>query len=558
MSWLSGWTYRKKITITGQSGAGTLYQVDLSIGHASGGDFHLENHCTSFPNDIQVTDNDGITPLDYWVEDLTVDPITMWIEVADDLGSNVDIYVYYGKSGESSGSNGTNTFEFFDDFEDDSIDTNKWDYDNRVGTWTESDGQLHATHSSVGYMYNKIAIPANHAIVTKTKSTAYMATPLATLVSASGDPLQTPRSFFAIDAEDNYLRIYHDSTHTSVAQTYSHNVWYISKIYIFGNDFTIKTYDADGVAIKENSATVSSKPTNDKLSYRPDTNTMDVEYIRVRKYASPEPPFSSAGSEEVEAILLTISEILKNLDENLSICTLTNFCSDSMRNSDAGNLYGTFTRNLTDIQKFSDSNLTQLTFLNQVQDNFLGKDALSSELIFLLHNSDILKYNDSASTIAAILMNCIDWLKNSDASRSILSLIIENSDIFKIQDISQFTTELIFQCSDILKNSEYNEIRILFSTSSLDIIKTTDTNKVQATLGLSGEDKIKGIDNIKAFIPFIVNVLDKISLSDLSFIPIDGIVKRIFIAQGKTLTLIAQGKTLTLIAQGKTLIFIAK
>ena len=117
MGWLSGWSYRKTVTITGEAGAGTDYQVDFSIGEAAGGDFNIESHCTSFPNDIQVTDNDQLTPLDYWVENLTVDPITMWVEVADDLGSNADVCVYYGKSGEASASNGFETFDFFDDFD---------------------------------------------------------------------------------------------------------------------------------------------------------------------------------------------------------------------------------------------------------------------------------------------------------------------------------------------------------------------------------------------------------------------------------------------------------
>lgn len=127
MAWLAGWSHRKTVTITGQSGAGTDYQVNLSIGDASGGDFHLENHCTSFPNDITVTDNDQTTLLDHWVEDLTVDPISMWVEVADDLGSNVDVYIYYDKSGESSVSNIDNTFLFGDNFPGSSVDLTKWD-----------------------------------------------------------------------------------------------------------------------------------------------------------------------------------------------------------------------------------------------------------------------------------------------------------------------------------------------------------------------------------------------------------------------------------------------
>ena len=117
MSWLSGYSYRKKVTISGSSGAGTDYQVKLSIGSSSGGDFHLEGHCEDFPNDIRFTGDDGTTLLDYWIEDPTQDPITVWVKVKDNLDNDVDIYVYYGKSGESSASDGESTFLFFDDFE---------------------------------------------------------------------------------------------------------------------------------------------------------------------------------------------------------------------------------------------------------------------------------------------------------------------------------------------------------------------------------------------------------------------------------------------------------
>jgi len=126
MGWLSGYQYRKKVTISGSSGAGQYYQVKLSIGSSSGGDFHLEGHCTDFPNDIRFTDDDGETLLDYWIEDPTQDPITVWVEVKDNLDNDVDIYCYYGKSGASSASDSEATFEFYDDFEFGSLVS--WDY----------------------------------------------------------------------------------------------------------------------------------------------------------------------------------------------------------------------------------------------------------------------------------------------------------------------------------------------------------------------------------------------------------------------------------------------
>ncbi len=126
MAWLSGYSYRKQINITGQSGAGVGYQVKLTIGSSSGGQFHLEGHCQDFPNDIRFTDDDGETELSYWIEDVSADPIIAWVEVIDDLSTDQSIYCYYGRTGVSTTSNGDNTFDLFDDFPGSSLDGNKW------------------------------------------------------------------------------------------------------------------------------------------------------------------------------------------------------------------------------------------------------------------------------------------------------------------------------------------------------------------------------------------------------------------------------------------------
>jgi len=133
VGWPAGWVYRKKIPITGQSGSGTNYQVKLEVHSGSGSDsngvVYLGGHCTDFPNDIRFTDNDGTTQLDHWLESFDVDAgkAIFWIEIQDDLGSNQEFYIYYGKSGAASASDGGATFTFFDDFEGSSLDTNKWD-----------------------------------------------------------------------------------------------------------------------------------------------------------------------------------------------------------------------------------------------------------------------------------------------------------------------------------------------------------------------------------------------------------------------------------------------
>lgn len=130
MGWLSGYSYRKKIPITGQSGAGTNYQISLEVHSGSGSDsngiVYLAGHCTDFPNDVRFTDDDGTTELDHWIEPGTGTPRDFWIEVKDDLGNNQDFYIYYGKTGAASASNGVATFLFFDDGASDKSSSYTW------------------------------------------------------------------------------------------------------------------------------------------------------------------------------------------------------------------------------------------------------------------------------------------------------------------------------------------------------------------------------------------------------------------------------------------------
>ena len=63
----------------------------------------LNDHCTDFPNDIRFTDDDGTTELDPDITGSDADIAKFLIEVADDLGNNQSIYIYYGKLGAGSG-----------------------------------------------------------------------------------------------------------------------------------------------------------------------------------------------------------------------------------------------------------------------------------------------------------------------------------------------------------------------------------------------------------------------------------------------------------------------
>lgn len=114
---LTGWTYRKSITLSRASGAVTNYQMKLLLGESSGAtgeDVDCGGNCLSSFNDIRFTASDGTTLLDYWIESISgTTPnqlATIWIEF-DSIGTGATtFYMYYGNAGAAAASSGANTF----------------------------------------------------------------------------------------------------------------------------------------------------------------------------------------------------------------------------------------------------------------------------------------------------------------------------------------------------------------------------------------------------------------------------------------------------------------
>ena len=300
---LAGWPYWKVISITGQSGAGTDYQVKLTIGDSAGGDFHLEGHCTNFPQDIRITDDDGTTLLDHWVEDLTADPIVVHVEVKDDLGSNQDIRVYYGKSGETTASNITNTMLDGDDFPGSSLNSAIWD--SQYCDVSVSGGIL--------TLDNFVNTGGRYApgILSKILLGPSVITEIRIKNVYSGDRGQFGLSNNAIMSTDDFNGIlqantelewgwqYNEGTQSNTGSVaFTSNTYYRYKILHDGVDVH---YYRNGVE-KTNSPLTTNVP--DEQMYMLISGDADhpptymIDWIFVRKYNSPEPAFSSAGSEE--------------------------------------------------------------------------------------------------------------------------------------------------------------------------------------------------------------------------------------------------------------------
>lgn len=124
MGWLSGWTYRKSVTLSRATGAVTDYQMKLLVGESSGAtgaDVYCAGHCKTDFSDLRFTTSDGETLLDYWIESVSGTApnqlATVWIKF-DSIGtSDTTFYMYYGNASASAVSSIHDTMDEVEDFE---------------------------------------------------------------------------------------------------------------------------------------------------------------------------------------------------------------------------------------------------------------------------------------------------------------------------------------------------------------------------------------------------------------------------------------------------------
>jgi hypothetical protein len=115
--WLTGWRYRRSITINNSNNSNSLtdYQVLVILDTQS---LISAGKMRNDGGDIRFTDSDGATLLNYWVESgINTSSTYIWVKVPSvPANSTKTIYVYYGNPSATSQSNGDNTFMFFDNF----------------------------------------------------------------------------------------------------------------------------------------------------------------------------------------------------------------------------------------------------------------------------------------------------------------------------------------------------------------------------------------------------------------------------------------------------------
>jgi len=333
MSWLTGWQYRKKVTISGSPGAGTNYQVLLKVGESSGAsgcDFHVEGNSANFPSDknqsgdLRFTDDDGTALLSFWVEKVEgTSPnrtAHIWVKVTDSLDSDADIYCYYGNSEASNVSDPDNTFIFFDDFESGNLD--KWLVEPQGGSISI------VTDSQEG----QYAVEFDDPVVTDSPHIYHPNIDECSCLwtfwlKFPSNPYGDQNEFYMFldfngkrvhtRLEANYYRVYDGSWHT--LQSLSTHVWYKIEWQVDYENNTCKCY-IDDIDKGSYGLYVNSVITK-KVRFACGNNRKGRYYldsVSLRKFVSPEPSFSSAGSEEITQLTSNLVTAWKLLN----VCSL--------------------------------------------------------------------------------------------------------------------------------------------------------------------------------------------------------------------------------------------
>jgi hypothetical protein len=312
MAWLSGWSYRKSITLSRASGAVTNYQMKLLVGESSGATgegVDCNSHVATDFDDLRFTSDDGITLLDYWIESLSGSTpnqlATVWIEFGTIGTGATTFYMYYGKSSAAAVSSGANTFIVFDDFERGS------NGDAIGGAWTivQGDADISTDHAFGGSRCGKLiggtTIPYIRATATASDNIAIRMR-VWKENAATIDMLHGNGTYQTQARHDDLEDIYYLNSSVAWADTgdncvadawflfeWRDFVWGTPSLNLLYNDSVIQAI----TSIRSSASSVNYLDVQEAVA----TAGLDayIDDVIVRHYRTTEPAWGSWGSEEL-------------------------------------------------------------------------------------------------------------------------------------------------------------------------------------------------------------------------------------------------------------------
>jgi hypothetical protein len=327
-NWLTGWTYRREVNITENSGSDlTDYQVLVEL-TPSNFDF---SKAKSDGSDIRFTDSDGVTKLNYWIEEWSSNRALIWVKVPSIAANSVKtIYLYYGNQAAESESSGVSTFDFFDDFEDGDI-----------SDWTGVDATIQATTFNgknvlkltpgTATYYKHLAIPANCNLNLDSyvlESYIYDENSAGSVVFHYKDDGNWWSLELYVGGNRDIFRPYLYNidfgwvyTHTPVS--ISNNQWYRIKVNVFPDRFEMYINNELKWSRSVSWWYQFSDYTKVGLVEHSGFGPLYADWIFVRKYASQEPSVSVGSEESTNYVSQgTYRSEVKDLAYNSSIIVL--------------------------------------------------------------------------------------------------------------------------------------------------------------------------------------------------------------------------------------------
>ncbi|MGF3554940.1 MAG: DUF2341 domain-containing protein, partial [Thermoplasmatota archaeon] len=311
--WDTNWKYRREINISENSGSSLEnYQVLITLNTQNLiSEGKMKEDCA----DIRFIDSDSSTKLSYWIEgDCNTSSTKIWVKIPEILASsNKIIYVYYGNPNADSENNGDSTFEFFDDFDEANLNDTKWDFDGFGGYsnifYSINNGVLEVWSNNNWRILRMIkSFTPQDKIMAETKfktdgASSWHQNYLVqeTNVNRNRFGLQDNgglgwRVQYRIDDGGGWL-------YSSVLYTLTANEWFIDSIQKKStNTLQAIIYDTQYNQLGSSFTYTASQWADETwtwVCWKYSATKGYFDWIRVRKYANPEPNITEIGDEEI-------------------------------------------------------------------------------------------------------------------------------------------------------------------------------------------------------------------------------------------------------------------